>query len=88
MLLTFAATEVFFAGAAFLVTPVGLLAFVAVAFLGPLLAPVFAVVFLVIVGTAGVSNTRGFELPVLCSADVEASYAPGCRTCSAGQRHI
>lgn len=56
---------VFLAGAAFLVTSVGLLAFVAVAFLGPLLASVFAVVFFVTAGTAIVSKTPVVELPVL-----------------------
>lgn len=65
---TFVATEVFFAGEAFfLVTPVGLLALVAVAFLGPRFAPVFAVArFLVVVvvvsGTVG--KTRGREFPI------------------------
>jgi hypothetical protein len=58
----------FFAGAAFFfVTPVGLLALVAVAFLGPRLAPVLAVaLFLVVVvvvsGTVG--KTLGREFPV------------------------
>jgi hypothetical protein len=58
----------FFAGAAFFfVTPVGLEALVAVAFFGPLLAPVLAVArFLVVVvvvsGTVG--KTLGREFPV------------------------
>lgn len=67
--LTFAATEVFLAGAAFLVTPTGFAptGFVVVAFLGPRLAPVFAVArFLVpvVVLSATVGKTRGRELPV------------------------
>lgn len=57
----------FFGAAFFLVTPVGLEALVAVAFFGPLFAPVLAVArFLgaavVVSGTVG--NTRGRELPV------------------------
>ena len=57
----------FFAGAAFFfVTPVGLLALVAVAFFGPLFAPVFAVArffgaAVVVSGTVG--NTLGREFP-------------------------
>lgn len=65
--LTLVATEVFFAGAFFLVTPVGLLALVAVAFLGPLFAPVLAVArFLVVVVVVSVTvgKTRGLEFPV------------------------
>ena len=66
--LTLATTDVFFAGAAFfLVTPVGLLAFVAVAFFGPRLAPVFAVarfLVVVVVVSVGVGNTLGREFPV------------------------
>jgi hypothetical protein len=62
------ATDVFFAGAAFfLTTPVGLLAFVAVAFFGPRLAPVLAVArFLVVVGAVSVTvgKTLGLECPV------------------------
>lgn len=64
---TLVATEVFLAGAFFLVTPTGLEALVAVAFFGPLFAPVLAVArFLVVVvvvsGTVG--NTLGRELPI------------------------
>jgi hypothetical protein len=49
------------------VTPVGLLALVAVAFFGPLLAPVFAVarffvVMVVVSGTVG--KTLGREFPI------------------------
>lgn len=67
--LTLVATEFFFAGAFFLVTPTGLLALVALPFLGPLFAPVLAVArFLVVVvvvsGTVG--KTRGREFP-MCS---------------------
>jgi len=57
----------FFAGAAFFfVTPVGLEALVAVAFFGPLFAPVFAVArffgaAVVVSGTVG--NTLGREFP-------------------------
>jgi hypothetical protein len=67
--LTLAAIEVFLAGAAFFfVTPTGLLALVVVvvAFLGPLLAPVFAVArFLVVAVVSGtVGKTLGRELPM------------------------
>jgi membrane protein implicated in regulation of membrane protease activity len=67
--ITLVATEVFLAGAFFLVTPTGLLALVvALPFFGPLLAPVFAVArFLVVVVVSGtVGNTRGREFPI-CS---------------------
>ena len=64
--LTLVATEVFLAGAFFLVTPTGLLALVVVAFFGPLFAPVFAVArFLVVVVVSGVGKIRGLEFPML-----------------------
>jgi hypothetical protein len=63
---------VFLVGA-FLVTPVGLLPLVAVAFFGPLFAPVLALArFLVVVavGSGKVGKTLGREFPVpLCSAE-------------------
>ena len=56
------ATEVFFAGAAFF-TPTGLEALVAVAFFGPLFAPVLAVARFVVVVSATVGKILGFEFP-------------------------
>jgi len=64
--LALAAVVVFFVGA-FLVTPVGLLLLVAVAFFGPLFAPVLALArFLVVVavGSGKVGKTLGREFPV------------------------
>lgn len=64
--LTLVATEVFFAGAFFLVTPAGLAVFVVVAFFGPLFAPVLAVArfFVVVVVVSGtVGKTLGREFP-------------------------
>jgi hypothetical protein len=58
----------FFAGAGFLVTPVGLLAFVVV--LGPRLAPVLAVARFFGTGASGtVSKILGLELPVYVQRD-------------------
>ena len=63
---------VFFVGA-FLVTPVGLLPLVAVAFFGPLFAPVLALArFLVVVavGSGKVGKTLGREFPIhICLAE-------------------
>lgn len=61
------ATEVFLAGAFFLVTPTGLLALVVVAFFGPLFAPVLAVArfFVAVVAVSGtVGKILGLELPI------------------------
>lgn len=59
---TLVATEVFFAGAAFL-TPTGLEALTAVAFFGPLFAPVLAVARLVVVVSVVVGKILGLEFP-------------------------
>ena len=64
--LTLVPTEVFLAGAFFLVTPTGFAVLVAVAFFGPLFAPVLAVArfFVVVVVVSGtVGNTLGREFP-------------------------
>lgn len=73
--LTFAATVVFFAGAGFLVTPVGFAALVVVVF-GPRLAPVLAVArFFGTTGSATDSKILGLELPVYMFSHVRV-YAP------------
>jgi hypothetical protein len=72
-----AATEVFFAGA-FFVTPAGLLALVAVAFFGPLFAPVLAVArfFVAVVVVSGtVGNTLGREFPICEFSIARRGYA-------------
>lgn len=72
-----AATEVFFAGAAFLVTPVGFAALV-VDFFGPLFAPVLAVArFLVVVAVVSVTVGKilGLELPTMRFSGARRSYA-------------
>jgi hypothetical protein len=77
--LTLVAVEAFLAGA-FLVTPTGLLALVAVAFFGPLFAPVLAVArFLVAagVGSGTVGKTLGREFPICGFSHARgAGYAP------------
>jgi hypothetical protein len=65
--LALVAIEVLLAGAFFLVTPTGLLAFVAVAFSGPIFTPVVAAARLLVVvavglGTAGKILSRGFPI--------------------------
>jgi len=80
--LTLVATDVFLAGAFFLVTPTGLLALVVVAFFGPLFAPVFAVArFLVVVGALSVivGKTLGREFPICAVQHGPTSYARSCR---------
>lgn len=69
--LTFVPTDVFFAGAFFLVTPTGLLALVPA--FGPLFAPVLAVArFLVVVVVVSVTVGKilGLEFPICCSAEL------------------
>jgi hypothetical protein len=75
--LTLVATEVFLAGAFFLVTPTGLLALVVVAFFGPLFAPVLAVArffVVVVVVSATAGKILGLEFPIYNSAQL--NYAP------------
>ena len=67
-----------FLAGAFLVTPAGLLPLVAVAFLGPLFAPVLALVrFLGAVGSGTVGKTLGREFPIyIWFSWVLRRYAP------------